>query len=178
MGYYTKTGDGGETSLFDGTRVSKDDPRIGILGELDELTSLLGWCRSAGGHPIIIEKIAELQRELYLSCAEIAMPPSSRGGSKVAFIEQEHYARLESWIDQAIDMTGPIDRFILPGGTELASRLHLARTCCRRVERSMVMLSRTTKLREELLIYINRLSDLLFAWSRLANKNAGVPDDV
>jgi len=156
----------GETSLFGGSKVPKDDPRIVALGEVDELDSILGWCRCIAESEALSAEIKQVQRDLYLLEAELATPADAGKKPQVPVITRDHYSRLEDCIERARGITGPINQFVTPGGTELSCRLHIARTCCRRAERSAVRLNREAGLREELLIYLDRLSDLLFAWSQ------------
>lgn len=177
MKLYTKGGDAGETSLFDGSRVSKDDPRVSSYGEVDELNAMLGWCRCAAGHePAIAESLLTIQRDLFVIGAELATPPDSKPAGRIPLLQADRYGELERWIDEACAAVPQLRHFILPGGTELAGRLHVARTCCRRVERVIVSLSNQSPQRPELIVYLNRLSDLLFAWARLVNHNAGSAD--
>jgi len=176
MALYTRGGDRGETSLFDGSRVAKDDLRVVAYGELDELNSLLGLCRCAAGASVINGRAEQVQHELFAIGRELATPPGGRRFGSAGCISPEQSKRLEDWIDEACKLVIPLKDFVLPGGTELAARLHLARTCCRRAERSVVTLHGVTGVREEIIIYLNRLSDLLFAWARQANHEAGVED--
>lgn len=178
MKLYTRTGDKGETSLFDGTRVAKDHPRIEVCGELDELNALLGWCRAATKPGEMESRIGQIQQHLFGLGSELATPPERGGEPPASPISNNECRELEGWIDQASETAGPLRNFILPGGTELACRLHLARTCCRRAERTLVTLSTATPLRPEVLVYVNRLSDLLFAWARLANHEDHYPDVI
>lgn len=176
MALYTRSGDRGETSLFDGSRVAKDDLRVMAFGELDELNSLLGLCRCAAGGSVINARAEQIQHELFAIGRELATPLGGKRFGPRECIGTEHNGRLENWIDAACESATPLKDFVLPGGTELAARLHLARTCCRRAERSVVTLHGEVALREEIIIYLNRLSDLLFAWARQANQEAGVED--
>jgi cob(I)alamin adenosyltransferase len=175
MRLYTRTGDAGETSLFDGTRVAKDDPRCAAYGEVDELNAVLGWCRCADTAGWLAGPLQQIQADLFVVGAELATPPGKASG-KVPTVTGEHIERLEGWIDAACAAAPPLRHFILPGGSELAARLHIARTVCRRAERLVVSLSRAASVRGEVIIYLNRLSDLLFAWARQANATAGCPD--
>jgi cob(I)alamin adenosyltransferase len=143
---------------------------------LDELNSLLGWCACADGQGLLAGQIQAIQRELFAMGAELSTPPGSRARSQGPRLGVQEIERLEAWIDEAGAQVEPLRHFVLPGGTELAARLHLARTVCRRVERAVVSLARNGEARMDLIVYLNRLSDLLFAWARLANHAAGVPD--
>lgn len=175
MPLYTRQGDDGRTSLPDGGRVYKDDPRITACGEVDELNSVLGWCRCAGGASSWAGRLEVVQRELFSMGAELAMPEIYRSAG-VALSGTDEVRRLESWIDEACAATPPLSSFILPGGTEPSARLHIARTVCRRAERTVVRLREDGAVRSEIIVYLNRLGDLLFAWARLAGRDAGIPD--
>lgn len=178
MKLYTKTGDTGETSLFDGTRVPKNEARVASYGEVDELNALLGWCRVVAQASAVNDPLAVIQRRLFRMGAELATPAEMRQLAKMVLIEEIDCVQLEGWIDEAVAACSELKNFILPGGSELASRLHITRTVCRRVERDIVALARQTEVRPELIIYLNRLGDLLFAWARLANHEAGVDDVI
>jgi cob(I)alamin adenosyltransferase len=176
MKIYTRTGDAGETALFDGSRVSKADPRVDAYGHVDELNAVIGQARAAGVDPALDAWLDRLQRDLFAVGAQLA-DPSSRIAPRVtkADITPADTARLEAWIDEAEASLPPLRRFVLPGGTGAAAALHLARTICRRAERQIVGLG-PAAVDAELLAYVNRLSDLLFVLARLANARAGVPD--
>lgn len=178
MKLYTTTGDDGHTSLVDGSRVPKDDPRVAAAGEVDALNSLLGWCRVASGADALAPTIERIQHELFHLGAELATPADSREILRIDLLGAEQSRRLEVWIDEATAAVPPLVHFVLPGGTELACRLHIARTRCRALERSVVTMSKTCSTRSEVLVYINRLGDLLFAWARRANHEAHLPDPV
>jgi cob(I)alamin adenosyltransferase len=177
MKLYTATGDAGETSLFDGTRVRKNHPRVAAYGDIDELNASLGWCRAAAAGTIA-ERLEPIQHELFVLGAELATPAGSRQSGRVPLISSEASRRLETWIDEATAAVTPLRNFILPGGSEAAARLHMARTCCRRAERAVIGLAHDESVRPEAVVYLNRLSDLLFAWARLANALAGSDDVV
>ena len=177
MHLYTRTGDSGETSLIDGSRVAKDDVRVSAYGTVDELNSFLGWCRAACGEPIS-GRIIEVQRQLFGIGSELATPPAAGARSYRDAVGEEQWRQLESWIDEAQNVTGLQHHFVVPGGTEAACRLDVARTCCRRAERCVVALNGVSRVRGDLAIYLNRLSDLLYAWARLANHQAGCPETM
>jgi cob(I)alamin adenosyltransferase len=173
---YTRTGDGGETALFDGTRVSKADPRVDAYGHVDELNALLGQVRAAGIPRDLDDELDRIQRDLFAVGAMLA-DPSSRIAARLtrARLSAADVQRLEQWIDAADAELPPLRRFVVPGGSPGASALHLARTVCRRAERHIVSLG-PDAVPAEAVSYINRLSDLLFVLARLANHRAGVPD--
>ena len=174
MKIYTKTGDTGSTGLFGGPRVFKDDDRIEAYGTVDELNAALGLVRASGLNRDLDEQLSQLQSELLSIGAELATPdPDARG---VRLIGPEHIARLERWIDQHESTLEPLRQFILPAGSVAAAQLHVARAICRRAERRVVTLMRCheSNVSEAVLIYLNRLSDLLFVLSRVANARQGV----
>jgi len=171
---YTKGGDNGETSLFDNTRVSKADARVDAYGEVDELNACLGLARSASVDSQLNGMLERMQRDLFALGATLA-DPSHRIADRVtkAAIAPEDIAQLEGWIDALETELTPLRRFILPGGSPAAAALHVARTVCRRAERAMVALG---GLEPELLVYINRVSDLLFVMARAANHRSSTPE--
>jgi cob(I)alamin adenosyltransferase len=176
MGLYTRKGDDGRTSLMDGRRVPKDDPHVVACGAVDELNSVLGWCRCAAGSAVLNARIEQIQQELFSIGAELATPPDAQALPGVQPVGEPQVGRLETWIDEACGVTKPLGNFVLPGGCELAARLHLARTCCRRAERAVVCLHAGQPTCGQFIMYLNRLGDLLFAWARQANQDAGVTD--
>ena len=192
MKIYTKTGDEGETGLYGGPRVRKDHLRIEAFGAVDELNALLGLTRCepldghSGGEPSgeINGLLARIQSELFDLGAELATPEPERMGTKL--ITAEHIGRLEAAIDECDARLTPLKVFILPGGVRAAALLHVARTVCRRAERRLVSLmaaepndtapNDTAPISADLIVYLNRLSDLLFVLARLVNQMAGQPD--
>jgi cob(I)alamin adenosyltransferase len=172
---YTKTGDTGETSLFDNTRVSKADARVDAYGEVDELNACLGAARASGLDMEISGMLQEIQKELFAIGARLA-DPSHRIAARVtkADIVETQVARLESAIDHLETEVPALRRFILPGGGPAGSLLHLARTVCRRAERRIVALPPPVD--PLVVIYLNRLSDLLFVMARAANHRSGIPE--
>lgn len=178
MKIYTRTGDAGETAFFDGSRVSKADPRVEAYGHVDELNAVLGVARAAGVDAALDRWLDRLQRDLFAVGAQLA-DPASRIAPRVtkASLGPDDTARLEQWIDEAEQELPVLRRFVLPGGTGAAAALHLARTVCRRAERHIVALGPDV-VDAELLAFVNRLSDLLFVLARLANARAGAPDQV
>lgn len=176
MKIYTKTGDNGETGLFAGPRVPKDDLRITAYGEVDELNTVLGVVRAELPPAEIDKLLAKLQNELFCVGAELATPDPRKHGTQI--IGEAHVAALEQAIDKYEATLDPLKQFILPGGTKAAAALHLSRSVCRRAERHVVTLSRESQrpISPALIQYVNRLSDLLFVLARAANASAGVPD--
>ncbi len=176
MKIYTRTGDAGSTGLFGGPRVAKDDDRIEAYGTVDELNACLGIVRSAGISPGIDTQLDQIQHELFSIGAELATPEPDEHGLRV--IGAGHIARLEQWIDAHEAGLSPLKHFILPAGSVAATHLHLARSVCRRAERRVVTLVRhhEANISEELMVYLNRLSDLLFVLSRVANHEGGVEE--
>ncbi|MGB0652541.1 MAG: cob(I)yrinic acid a,c-diamide adenosyltransferase [Thermoplasmatota archaeon] len=157
----TRGGDKGRTSLADGSRVPKDDPRLDAYGTVDELNAVVGLCVEAAEGPLA-ERLAGLQHRLFDLGGELATPGGTSGPG------DDEVARLEAWADEANAPLPPLTSFVLPGGSELAARLHLARTVCRRAERLVVSLHAAGGCRGEPLRYLNRLSDLLFVLARAA----------
>ena len=173
---YTKTGDSGETSLFDNTRVSKADARVDAYGEVDELNACLGAARAAGVGDDLAAALETIQQDLFALGARLADPSSRIAGrvTKVA-ITDAAIERLEQLIDRLVAETPPLRRFILPGGTTAGALLHLARTVCRRAERRVIALG-PDAVEPILIVYVNRLSDLLFVMARAVNHRAGMPE--
>ena len=171
---YTKTGDAGETGLFGGPRVSKDAPRIEAYGSVDELNAVLGLARTEPLPAEIGAMLTRVQNELFDLGAELATPDPAKHGMQI--IGPKHIAWQEAAIDRFEAELAPLKQFILPGGTKGSSLLHLARCVCRRAERQIVTLAQLEPLSANLLIYINRLSDLLFVAARLASHRAGLAD--
>ena len=176
MKIYTKTGDLGETGLFDGTRVSKADPRVDAYGEVDEVNAWLGLARAEGADPQIIRMLDQLQRDLFAVGSALADPRHKTAGKvKKARLGDVDVERLEGWIDTLEADLPPLRRFILAGGTRAGGSLHLARTVCRRAERRITALG-PHAVDPTVVIFMNRLSDLLFVMARFVNARAGVPE--
>jgi cob(I)alamin adenosyltransferase len=173
---YTRTGDSGETGLFDGTRVSKADPRVAAYGEVDELNAWLGFARASLTDAQLSAMVEQIQRDLFALGARLA-DPSHRIAERVtkATVGDDDIARLEQWIDALEAELSPLRRFILAGGSQAGAAFHVARTVCRRVERVIVSLGPTV-VEGDVLVYVNRLSDLLFVLARVANARAGSPE--
>jgi cob(I)alamin adenosyltransferase len=170
---YTKTGDAGETSLFDGTRVPKTDPRVAAYGDVDELHASLGVVGAAGVDAQLAEWTLALQRDLFALGARLA-DPSHKIAARVTkiVISHESVARLEGWIDTLEAELPPLRHFILAGGSPAGAALHLSRAVCRRAERAVLALG-AAQVEPVVLAYLNRLSDLLFVMARAANRRAG-----
>ena len=194
MKLYTRSGDDGSTGLFGGERVMKDDPRVEAYGTIDELNAAIGWViASLPSQPVPNSPanlapsqsdfhgqsafiLTTLQSRLFEIGADLATPEGNKHESKIRRVGEAEVAESEQWIDQIDSPNTPMTHFVLPGGTELAARLHVARTVCRRAERAMVHLARTEPVNPSAMIYINRISDLLFAMARRANREAAVAD--
>jgi cob(I)alamin adenosyltransferase len=173
---YTKTGDDGETGLFGGGRVAKDHARVEAYGDVDELNAFIGQARSAVMMPRIDEVLAPIQRDLFAIGALLATPHPEKHEEQLekARLTDQRIAQLEQAIDDAEEELDPLKAFILPGGTAKAAALHVARTVCRRAERKIITLQRSGEpVPQVVIVYINRLSDLLFVLARVANKRAG-----
>jgi cob(I)alamin adenosyltransferase len=175
MKIYTKTGDAGSTGLFGGGRVPKDDPRVEAYGDVDELNAFIGMARSVEVMPRIDEVLVPIQRDLFAIGALLATPNREKMAQHLekARIDDIRIAELERAIDEGEAELEPLTAFILPGGSPKASALHVARTVCRRAERKVVRLQHEVELPPLAVIYLNRLSDLLFTLARVANRRAG-----
>ncbi len=165
---YTKTGDKGETSLFGGERVAKDNERIEAYGSVDELNSLMGIIRSLQPSQKINAMLENIQNDLFIVGADLATP-NTNTNSVIPHIAETQYQNLEKNIDVLEEKLSPLTSFILPGGTTIAAQLHFVRTVCRRAERCVVKLSHLEKINNNIIIYLNRLSDLLFVMARYEN---------
>jgi cob(I)alamin adenosyltransferase len=175
MKIYTRTGDAGDTSLFDGTRVRKNDARVDAYGEVDELNAWLGLVRSSLSDRDLDSEIAMIQRDLFAVGAELA-DPTEKIAARVtkASITQADVTRLEQLIDHLEQELEPLRRFILAGGAPAGAALHVARAVCRRAERRIVSLQPAAD--AAVVRYVNRLSDLLFVVARVVNKRSGAPE--
>jgi cob(I)alamin adenosyltransferase len=175
---YTKTGDQGTTGLFGGGRVSKSHRRVAAYGDIDELNAVLGLARTTPPADLHAELLESVQRDLFSIGGWLATPEPERVAAALAKarLGPDQVARFEATIDACDRELARLTAFILPGGTPKAAALHLARTVCRRAERSVVGLAEEATLPAEILVYLNRLSDLLFTLARLANHRAGVAD--
>ena len=173
MKIYTRTGDQGETGLFGGARVKKNDPRVEAYGTIDELNACLGLARANGVEASIGETIDRLQSELFVLGAEVACEPGKLDRLPMTFLDETSIAWMENSIDEHEAHLPPLSNFILPGGSPAGAGLHLSRTVARRAERLCLSLS---DLRPFVFIYLNRLSDFLFVLARRANHLAHAPE--
>ena len=180
MKLYTRIGDDGTTRLFGNIKVGKDDPRVEAYGTVDELNSAIGLALVVCDYAEIRSALGVVQNRLFDVGADLATPRAEGAEPQSAWrvyrIAPEDAADLERFIDGAWEPLPPMRNFILPGGTELAARLHVARTICRRAERECVRLSHEVDRLGNVVIFLNRLSDLLFALARRANQLAGIED--
>ena len=172
MTIYTGRGDEGRTDLFDGSRVAKTDPRVQAYGTVDELNALVGVVRPTG-YEDIDDRLGAVQNHLHVLQATLADPESDGEHT----VEPAHVEQVETWIDETESELEPQTAFILPGGAEAGARLHHARTVCRRAERQVMALGEADSVASCPLVYLNRLSDLLYVTARLANKREGVPEE-
>ncbi|MBM4363783.1 MAG: cob(I)yrinic acid a,c-diamide adenosyltransferase [Deltaproteobacteria bacterium] len=176
MKIYTRTGDDGTTGLFGGARVQKDEARVEAYGTVDELGAALGVARAGGLPPAVDAAVERVQVELFVVGAELATADGALSKLPMELVSAADAARLEREIDALEAGPGPLRTFVLSGGSPAAAALHLARTVCRRAERRVLTLSREHPVREEVLVYLNRLSDMLFVAARATNHAASVPD--
>lgn len=176
MRLYTRTGDDGSTGLYGGQRTGKDSLRVESYGTVDELNSVLGLARAACRDDELAAILTQLQSRLFDLGADLCTPFKAPAAKKEVRIQPRHVSELEAMIDTVSGRLEPLRSFILPGGGELASRLHHARTVSRRAERLIVALSRAEQVGDGTVPYINRVSDLLFAMARRANQVEGIED--
>ena len=174
---YTKSGDAGETGLGDGTRVPKDHPRVAAYGSVDELNAVLGLLLAQEPGVPEAELLRVIQNDLFDVGADLCLPQEAgeESGRRLR-VRPEQAARLEAAIDRLNEPLAPLTSFILPGGSGASAWLHLARTTCRRAEREVVSLARQEAINPQVVVYLNRLSDLLFVLSRVCNRQGA--DDV
>jgi cob(I)alamin adenosyltransferase len=173
MKLYTKQGDDGRTGLIGGRRVFKHDGRVACYGDVDETNAALGVVIASGMDKQTNARLQQIQGELFVLGGELATPTDEKPPTSIT---QAHAMNLERWIDEACDETPPLRQFVLPGGSITAAQLHFARTVCRRAERSVVALAQQETISPWPVIYLNRLSDYLFALARLSNARSGVED--
>ena len=175
MKIYTKTGDAGDTGLFGGGRVPKDDPRVEAYGDVDELNAVIGMARAVEPLPRIDEVLVPMQRDLFSIGALLATPNLEKMHNHLAKanIDDRRIRELEQLIDDCDRDLEPLRAFIIPGGSRKGAMLHVARTVCRRAERRVVHLQHEVEIPQLVVVYLNRLSDLLFTLARLANVLTG-----
>jgi len=171
---YTRTGDQGQTSLVGGARVSKASLRVDAYGDVDELNCVIGFARARSGDKEVDEVLGLIQNDLFTLGADLASPSEI----DVPRIEESFVVALEEIADRFLAQLEPLKEFILPGGSEAGAILHLARTVARRAERRVVELSQSEELNSDTIVYLNRLSDLLFILARVVNHRAGVPEEM
>jgi cob(I)alamin adenosyltransferase len=176
MKIYTKTGDAGETALFGGGRVPKDDDRVDAYGEVDELNATIGLACSLSAPSDVGALLQRIQEQLFTVGALLATPQGTKASAQIPTLKAEWVQDMEKAIDGFETELPKMTHFILPGGSQASSALHLSRTVCRRAERRVVPLIRYGKVSTEVGVYLNRLSDLLFVMARVANHRSGVPD--
>ena len=168
----TKTGDKGETSLGTGERVRKDHPRVNALGDLDYLNSVIGWTVSSFSDSQIGQELKKIQQDIFNISGDISLPDSES-----VLLKKERIKDIEDHIDIIAKKLPPLKEFILPGGSELISRLHISRTSCRNAERSLISMYGNENLNQLHAKYMNRLSDYLFLLARLVKHNEGVKEE-
>jgi cob(I)alamin adenosyltransferase len=179
MKIYTRTGDEGTTALFGGVRVSKDHSRVNAYGTVDELNAVVGQAVVTVADGEIVERLERIQHDLFAVGAVLATAPPEEGRPRPRGIPElplDRIGEMETWMDEATATLPELRAFILPGGSPGAAALHLARTVCRRAERAVVQLATREEIDEAIVIYLNRLSDLLFTFARLENHRSGTPD--
>ncbi len=176
MKIYTRTGDSGDTGLFGGGRVRKSSARVTAYGEVDELNAALGWALTQASDAELRSRLTTVQADLFAIGASLATPPGAKAAAHVPPLPDGRPAEFERWMDEAEEELAPLRSFILPGGAAAGAALHVARTVCRRAERAIVRLAEKEEVAPELLVYLNRLSDLLFEFARVANHRAGAPE--
>jgi len=172
---YTRTGDSGDTGLFGGGRVAKNHPRVESYGDVDELNAAIGFARSIEQMPRVDEVLVPIQRDLFAIGALLATPDREKMRQHLdkARVDEGRITELEHAIDDGDRELEPLKSFIVPGGSPKAAALHVARTVCRRAERRVVSLGESEEIPGVVVIYLNRLSDLLFTLARVANRRAG-----
>jgi cob(I)alamin adenosyltransferase len=174
---YTKTGDLGETSLLGGARVPKDHPRVAAYGDVDETSAAIGAARAVAEGPLA-RLLSWVQKDLFAIGAQLADPTRKVVADRAkAAVTPAQVRQLERAIDAREKRLPPLRSFVVPGGTPTAALLHQARTVCRRAERSVVALARDSQVDPSIVVYLNRLSDLLFVLARFENQRAGVEED-
>lgn len=176
MQFFTRTGDKGETGLFGGERISKNSHRMAVIGNLDELNSLIGLAITQIKDEKEKDILLQIQNDIFVVGSEIATPEKGKTNYKIPKITADHVKKIEDFINEIGNQLETIKKFILPGGTVNAALFHTIRAVCRRAERSIVVLSENEKVNDEILKYCNRLSSLFFVLARNENKKAFVKD--
>lgn len=182
MKIYTKTGDKGQTGLYGGTRISKASARVECYGTIDELNAFIGLAKSEIEDETVNNQLKKIQFDLFTLGSESATPTDklflANGNPRLPIvISEKEIEELEVWIDKFDEALEPLQYFILPSGGKPSATLHIARTVCRRAERSMVLLKETEEVRPELIKYLNRLSDYLFILARYVSKINGEKEE-
>ena len=175
---YTRKGDGGTTALGGGQRIPKDSLRVQAYGTVDELSSAIGLALAHGLSPRLAEVLPAIQNDLFNLGSDLSFTEADKAARPLPQIEARHIEKLESLIDELNEVVGPLENFILPGGSLGAAYLHLARTICRRAEREAVTLSRVEPISSQVVPYLNRLSDALFVVARYENHQRGLPEPL
>jgi cob(I)alamin adenosyltransferase len=175
---YTKQGDSGMTSLGGGQRVDKDTLRVQVYGTVDELNSQLGVALAVGLCPRLGQEVSHIQNELFDCGSDLCFVEEDKAKYPIPQMEERHVKKLESLIDELTAIVGPLENFILPGGSLGAAQLHVARTVCRRAEREVTTLAREEGVGPWVLQYLNRLSDALFIMARYENLQQDVPEPL
>jgi len=175
---YTKKGDTGDTSLGGGQRVPKDNQRVQAYGTVDELNSHLGVALALGLCDRLAQVLPEIQNELFDVGSDLCFLETDKQQYPMPQVQARHVERLEALIDELWAVAGPLQNFILPGGSLGSAQLHVARTVCRRAERDVSTLAHEEELGPHVLAYLNRLSDALFAMARYENHMRGVPEPL
>lgn len=175
---YTRKGDDGTTALGGGQRVPKDSTRVEAYGTVDELNSAIGVALAQGLSPRLAEVLPVIQNELFHLGSDLAFVEEDKVKYRLPQIEERHIDQLEQWIDEFNEVVGPLENFILPGGSIGAAHLHVARTICRRAERAVATLAREEAVGVWAAAYLNRLSDLLFVIARYENKQRGIAEPL
>lgn len=176
MRIYTRTGDEGETGLFGGGRVPKSHRRVMAYGEVDELNAVVGWTLTQLPDGEDAARLRDVQADLFAIGGHLATPAEARSRGHLPPLPEERAGEFEGWIDALDAELEPLASFILPGGSAAGAALHLARTVCRRAERAVVALAAAEEVDPVILVYLNRLSDLLFALARAVNHRDGAPE--
>lgn len=175
---YTRKGDSGTTALGGGQRVPKDSPRVWAYGTVDELNSVIGVALAHGLCDRLMQTLPAVQNELFHLGSDLCFVEEDKAQYKIPQIEARHVEKLETLIDELNEIVGPLDNFILPGGSVGAANLHGARTICRRAERDVAALLHTEPVGPFVMQYLNRLSDALFVMARFENKMQAVPEPL